>query len=199
MGFAVDVIVPMFGQQYEQWALDRAIPSAHAQTLAPAAVIGCVGRNPADARNNGAAAGVSEWLCFLDADDELAPRYLEAMSAGTADVRGPATEFHKVTGVEGPLLVPVRDLERMNYLVIGSLVRRDLFERVGGFKDWPVHEDYCLWYRCARAGATFEQLEGAVYRVHERPTSRNRKSLTYKRAIDARIRRAAQLAEEGNR
>lgn len=189
----VDVVVPVFGHaRYEKWAAERALPSIERQTVPPDSVTICEGKNVAEARNAGAAEGAAEWLCFVDADDEISETYFQHLLDGTCDLRGPATIFVKPTGVEGPLLVPARDLEDSNYLVIGTLVRRALFEEVGGFRDWPVHEDYCLWLRCARAGASIEQIAEAVYTVHERQGSRNRmKSLSYKRGVDARIRRSA--------
>lgn len=187
----VDVIVPVFGPaRYRVWAEERALPSIRAQTVQPEQIIVIDGVNPADARNNGAALAEAEFLLFVDADDEISETYVAAMLGGTCDLRGPATTFHKRTGIEGPLLVPARDLEDSNYLVIGTLVRRALFEQVGGFRDWPVHEDYDLWLRCARAGASIEQIEEAVYVVHEHVGSRNRKALSYKRGVDARIRRS---------
>lgn len=188
----VDVIVPAFGPpEYRRWALTRSLPSIERQTVAPDSVIvvddaaGIV-----EARNKGAARGEAEWLLFVDADDEISETYVSAMLGGTCDLRGPATTFIKRGGtvVEGPLLVPARDLEDSNYLVIGTMLPRVLFEQVGGFRSWPVHEDYDLWLRCARAGASIEQIEEAVYTVHERPGSRNRKPLSYKRRIDDQIR-----------
>lgn len=189
--FDVAVIVPVFGAPlYREFAETRALPSIERQTYRPVQVIQPTGSDVAAARNFGAQFAHTEWLCFLDADDELDETYLEHMSRGTADLRGPATTFHKPTGVEGPLLVPARDLEDSNYLVIGTLIRKALFDEVGGFRDWPIHEDYDLWLRCARAGASIEQIEGAVYHVHERVRSRNAKSLSYKRGIDRRIQRS---------
>lgn len=189
----VDVVVPIFGPpRYLRFAQERALPSIEAQSVKPDSVTICAGPNVAEARNTGAADGHAEWLLFVDADDEISETYIQHLLDGSCDLRGPATVFVKPTGVEGPLLVPARDLEDSNYLVIGTLVRRALFEQVGGFRDWPVHEDYDLWLRCARAGASIEQIEEAVYTVHERQGSRNRtKSLSYKRGIDARIRRSS--------
>jgi hypothetical protein len=58
--------------------------------------------------------------------------------------------------------------------VIGTCARAELLRSVGGFMDWPVYEDWCLWWRCVRAGATVEAIPDAVYRAYVRPDSRNR-------------------------
>lgn len=126
------------------------------------------------ARNTGAAQADTEWLCFLDADDELDPGYLDAMDDGSEDLRGPSVVYVRNGRPQPPKLWPACDLVDGNYLVIGTLVRKDLFIEVGGFRDWPLYEDWCLWQRCVLAGATVEQIPAAVYRAHVRTKSRNR-------------------------
>lgn len=177
--FTVSVIVPIFGDdKYNAWAAERAIPSVLNQgTSIPIEIISPAGANVADARNNGAADARGVWLCFLDADDELEPGYFDAMKRGTADLRGPACVFVRPGGRrDGPMLVPARPLEDSNYLVIGTLIRREMFHAAGGFDpQWKAHEDYDLWLRCERrCAASIEQIEEAVYVVYERPAGRNR-------------------------
>ena len=60
----------------------------------------------------------------------------------------------------------------MNECVIGTLVERDLFLKVGGFRDLPSLEDYDLWLRCVKAGAVIHHVPDAVYRASIRPGSR---------------------------
>lgn len=169
----VTVIVATFGDRHwAELAEERAIPSAVDQATK---VINPHGQSLAAARNMGARLATTEWLCFLDADDELAPGYFDAMAAGTADLRGPAVEYIKPGRDRGKLKVwPVVDLADGNYLVIGTLVRREMFLAVGGFLSWPIYEDWCLWQRCEIAGASIEVLPDAVYRAHVRVDSRNR-------------------------
>jgi hypothetical protein len=77
-----------------------------------------------------------------------------------------------------------------NWLVIGALARAELLRQIGGWRDWPVYEDWDLWLRCHLAGASIEAIPAAVYRAHVRPDSRNRAApleqrLTTHRAIEA--------------
>ena len=60
----------------------------------------------AEARNKGAEAATGDWLCFLDADDSLAPGYLEAMRAALPSGDGrwllaPAVSFVGRRGAAG--------------------------------------------------------------------------------------------------
>ena len=54
------------------------------------------------------------------------------------------------------------------------MVRRSLFEEVGGFREGMRSlEDRDLWIRCQLAGGTLGTAPDAIYRVHVRPASRN--------------------------
>jgi glycosyltransferase involved in cell wall biosynthesis len=151
-------------------ARERALPSALAQGQA----MHVHGVSLADARNAGALLADTEWLCFLDADDELEPGYMEAMAHTSTDLRGPAVRYVRPGGrMAAPKLWPWQDLRDGNFLVIGTLIRRELFLRVGCFNEWPLYEDWDLWQRCWRAGASISTVPEAVYRAHQRPRSRN--------------------------
>ena len=133
----------------------------------------------ASARNNAAARAEGDWLCFLDADDALGPRYLEPMEAALARREGrflltPAVSYGKGKAQQRARIMPRVDLRHGNYLVIGTLVQREVFEEVGGFKDWPLYEDYDFFARCWIAGAEVVEVPGAVYRASVRVGSRNR-------------------------
>jgi GT2 family glycosyltransferase len=134
-----------------------------------------MGPTVSQARNIGALHVGADWLIFLDADDELDPRYVEEMLAGEGDIRQPST-LGVINGVEDdyPVLIPPGpNFMAKNHLIIGCMVRRDLFIAAGGFRDLPVLEDWDLWIRLRLAGATVGQCPKAVYRVHVRPNSRN--------------------------
>jgi glycosyltransferase involved in cell wall biosynthesis len=177
----------------------RAIPSVEALGLDPV-VAHLPGGTVAEARNYGLDQVTTEWVCFLDADDELELGYVEAMAAGAADVRAPAVRYvpwHATLAYRradrGRAAVVPRVVGREhanhaceaeclaygNWLVIGSVVRTELVRDVGGFEEWPVYEDYALWARIWRqTEATFEAVPEAVYRAHVRQSSRNRSALS---------------------
>jgi GT2 family glycosyltransferase len=172
----VEVIVPTFGDKYLWSALvDRAVVSVMRQTV-KTKVWRSHEADLSTARNAGAWAAASEWLIFLDADDELDPRYVECMLKGTGDIRQPST-LGIVNGVEDdyPVLIPLKqNLLHGNHLVIGSMVRRSLLLEVGGFRELPILEDWDCWIRLWLAGAEIGTAPDAVYRVHVREGSRNK-------------------------
>lgn len=171
----VTVIIPLFGNA-EPWIdlAARAVASVVHQTEQPYELVVSVGETLQEARNRPGLRASTEWLCFLDADDELDGNYIGAMLAGEGDIRQPST-LGIVDGVEDdyPVLIPPRPLEVSNYIVIGAFVRAELFQRVGGFRDYEAFEDWDLWRRCQAAGGTVKPVPAAVYRVHVRPNSRN--------------------------
>jgi GT2 family glycosyltransferase len=63
-----------------------------------------------------------------------------------------------------------------NWLVIGTMIHRDLFTEVGGFPDYPHgFEDFALWSKCYRAGASVVKVPDAVYRYFHNPQSAHKK------------------------
>jgi GT2 family glycosyltransferase len=138
-----------------------------------------------EARNNAAASlqlldDDIEWLCFLDADDELDAGYIAAMATATERLEGdwllqPATLGVYADGREDtrPVVIPTKPLLDGNYLVISTLIRRSQFERLGGFRDWPCYEDWDLWIRAHLDGARIRQVPAAILRVHVNETGRN--------------------------
>lgn len=177
----VSVLVSTFGPvEWKRTAQERAIPSAEAQ--APYEVLHVHGRSLHEARNEAAERASGDWLCFLDADDELEAGFLEAMRAaapaGGNALLTPAVRYIRGTSrrlsATRPRIWPAKDLREGNWLVIGTLLERALFHQVGGFRDWPLYEDYDLWARCWIAGATIVEVPDAVYVAHVDARSRNR-------------------------
>jgi glycosyltransferase involved in cell wall biosynthesis len=137
-----------------------------------------------EARNLGLKYAQTEFVIFLDADDELSPDYVDVLMSGAADVRVPSVSYIQPSGVPSAPAVPkvfghVHECEAPclalgNYIVIGAMMRTEKVRAVGGFHDWPVYEDWDLFARMWQAGATFETISKAVYHEHSRVGSRNK-------------------------
>ena len=155
------------------------------------------GTTLAQARNAALAQVTTEYVVHLDADDQIAAGYLEALLAGTADLRAPSVRYVRGARARTAVMPRVAGhhhactgecLPEGNWLVVGALARADLLRAVGGWEEWPLYEDWALWLRCWKAGATVEAIPAAVYVAEARPGSRNRApDIAYKNRVHAEI------------
>lgn len=177
----VTIVIASYGdRRWLELAAGRAYESAVAQGVP---VIVVHGLTLHDARNAGLDQVVTTFVVHLDADDELAPGYLKMLSRGTADIRVPAVSYvvngrrrpphiPKVAGHRRPCVAAC--LEQGNWIVCGAMVRTELVRSVGRWEPFEWSEDWALWARCYRAGATIEAIPAAIYIAHVRLDSRNR-------------------------
>lgn len=178
----ISCVIASYGaHRWRQLALDRALPSTDGQGFHEVVVRHDDSATLAQTRNAAAHAATGEWLLFLDADDELASGFGQAMSEAikAEPANGLLLFTPAVCYTQGRRRPPARvwpriDLRDGNYLVIGTLISRDLFETVGGFHEWKLYEDWCLWQRASRQGAEVVEVPDAVYVAHVDPRSRNR-------------------------
>jgi GT2 family glycosyltransferase len=176
---SVGIIVATFGDLEEWQSLaDRALASVRNQSVPVQKLVHVHSDTLSNARNVAAAkAEDCEWLIFLDADDELDENYVMYMLAGEGDIRQPSTLGVHADGHEDdfPVLIPPHNGGFLvgNNLVIGSMMRRDYFLKVGGFRDLPCLEDWDLFIRMRLEGARVRTCPNAIYRVHVNPNSRN--------------------------
>ncbi len=131
------------------------------------------------ARNRGWRSSGSKWVAFLDDDDRFKAGKLAAVRAAIearpeVDVVYHAAWIRMVNeGVGyrtapkdlGSAADPYRDLLIGNYLGGTPMVtvRRSLLAQVGGFDEsLPSMQDYDLWLRLARDGATFHYVDDVL-------------------------------------
>ncbi len=169
----VAVIVGTFGD--ESW-IERsrtALESAKKQN--PAELLGVHASTLAQARNEGAARTSAEWLCFLDADDQLEPGYLEAMAEAERPdaLLAPAVRYVQDDFIGAAMVLSDRDIARVNPCVIGTLIRRDRFFEVGQFWEERAWEDWSLFRRAWLLGDTVHHVPAAIYRANVNPNGRN--------------------------
>ena len=112
---------------------------------------------PASARNHAAQLASGDWLGFLDADDRWLPRKLEnQLTLATSDDIAIIQTLMGGARVQIPQEITFSQLWETNLVRTSSvLIRRSVFERLGGFNEDPQlisSEDYHLWQRVAAAG-----------------------------------------------
>lgn len=164
----------------------RALPSAMAQDAHEVLIDHDPDGTIASVRNGLASRATGEWLLYLDADDELAPGFLTAMeraNRGTTFYKEkhvlytPAVSYVTKGRIRPPIFPTGTDLSKNNFLVVGTLVERDLFLQVGGFSDYPHgFEDWSLWAKCWKAGAKITQVRRAIYIAYINPDSKHRRA-----------------------
>lgn len=167
---------------------DATVALAEAASPAPR-VLRAERRGPAAARNQGAAAAGAPVLAFVDADCAPTPAWLER---GLAALEGADL-------VQGAVLPrpdrPVGPFDRSLWVTQRSslfesanlLVRRDLFERLGGFESWlgqetgkELGEDVWFGWRARRAGARIAFCPDAL--VHHEVFARGPSAYAAERA-----------------
>ena len=177
----ISVIVATYGDpSWAQMAEIRAVASLDEQDMDEFVTLHQLTGTRATSLNDGADQATGDWLLFLDADDELAPGYVGAMR------RALEREHEDAHALLTPAVQKIMkgrpgqpsffdrgiSLRDDNWLVIGTLIHKDLFHRVGGFPDYPHgFEDFALWSKCYRVGARVVKVPDAVYRYHWNPQS----------------------------
>lgn len=139
-------------------------------------------------RNLGISQALGKYICCLDADDKLAPTYIEKaayiLESSQVDVVSAAQQcFGMDNSTYWVLARPsLEDLLSNNNVLTCAVFRRDLWERSGGFRDTDtditghVHEDWSYWVRLAALGARFYNMSRdpmLLYRVHSISLSRS--------------------------
>ena len=143
-------------------------------------------------RNTGISHARGKYICCLDADDRLAPTYIEkavfVLDQGY-DVVSPALRFFgKRSDVWTPHEKPTLDmLLEGNQVVTCALFRKALWKKAGGYRDsnpatGHLHEDWLFWVRLAALGARFLNIREPLfhYRSHEGTLSNSESVLEHR-------------------
>jgi glycosyltransferase involved in cell wall biosynthesis len=161
--------------------LRRALGSVHQQTLPPDEIVIEVDterRGAAANRNRAVKRATSEWVAFLDDDDEFLPHHLERLVAHQAETGADLVYpwFEIVDGWDplGREGVPfdAAAMQYANYIPITVLVRRELVLDAGGFQNrsdgigGATWEDWNLWLALLERGAVFSHLPERTWRWH---------------------------------
>lgn len=185
----VDVVIPTILPRTE--LLARAVRSCEAQTTQPNKVITVLDEHwegPSQTRNRGLADVESEFVAFLDDDDELLPFHLEVCLMYAEDLdadlvypmftREDRYNPFRVDGAS-PFGRPFDDRLRRaiesenNFIPVTVLIRTEVVRAVGGFPlrnsdEWPHHanEDWGLWRKLLAVGAVFAHAPHVTWTWH---------------------------------
>lgn len=131
-----------------------------------------------DNRNHGIEHARGKYICCLDADDMLAPTYLQKAvflaETGGFDLVFPSVQCFGRSQDRWLVQDPtVQSCAAENGISTVALFRRELWSRVGGFRDFGsgadyLYEDWDFWLRTLAAGARAKSIREMLmlYRVH---------------------------------
>jgi len=170
----VTVCVPSIAPRGQMLA--RAIASVGAQTRPADGIAVAIDHDHSGAaavRNRAWRMADTEFVAFLDDDDELLPHHLEHLLAVQAETGADLVyPWHRIIGPDGRTKADLlagqgiefdpAELEDRNFIPVTILVRRALLEAVDGFPQpeserWPHKdcEDWGCWKALRDAGAKF--------------------------------------------
>jgi hypothetical protein len=167
---------------------ERAVASVHAQTLPPSSIAVALDvdrEGAAVTRNKALALVKTEWVAFLDSDDELLPDHLK-LCARYATLSGVDVVYpgYECVGGEDPVNcfgIPFDAslLKRRNFIPVTVLARTGSVLAAGGFQDRPDEngdpcEDWGLWLSMLDNGAKFGHLPQKTWRWHLGDTTKGR-------------------------
>ena len=164
----VSVIVPSLPERWH--SLHRLLGQIAEQSHAPVEVLVGVDyqrEGPHRVRNRLVRAATSEFVAFIDDDDEITPNHLELLAAHALghDVIWSLCEVKGREWSPDHRCPPHLMLQHFNSIPMTSLVRRSLFLEVGGFID-DKQEDWRLWQALEAAGASFRCVHDITWTYH---------------------------------
>ena len=184
----ISALICTFGTaKWEHLARTRALPSVDGQGFHEVIVLHLPDATLAQVRNAAAEQATGDHLCFIDGDDLLQPGFHGQVqrAGGGKDgahlftpsvqyVRGEGSGQRRGERTWPAKIWPEIDIHDGNWMIIGTVVPRDLFLEVGGFREYAWSEDWAVWAMCMEAGAVPVKVPEAVYVAHVNHKSRNR-------------------------
>lgn len=154
----------------------------------------------AKARDVGVKMSSGKLLLFVDADDKLAPDFIEQCGRviGDSDIAYPNVlkfgnvEINKLVDAPKevtPEYVIGKGESREFGLVVTSMIKREMYDELEGFRELPIFEDWDFWIRAMFNGYTFARANTLLHYRQNFPTdsSRNRNSTELKAKIREQI------------
>lgn len=122
------------------------------------------------ARDMGVRMSKGSLLLFVDADDKLAPDFIEqcGLVIKTADIVYPDLllfgQVRQNQRVSNPQKLKATDLlaHKMS-IPVTSMMRRGVYESLRGFRNLPIFEDWDFWIRAMAEGFRFKRANTLLY------------------------------------
>lgn len=148
----------------------------------------------AKARDIGVRMSSGKLLLFVDADDRLAPDFIEQCGKviDECDIAYPNVlrfgdiEINELA--ESPkAITPEYIIGKKCGLVVTSMMHRGVYDILGGFNQLPIFEDWDFWIRAIHHGYTFKKANTLLWYRQNGRTSRNKMPKELKTSTHAKI------------
>lgn len=145
-------------------------------------------RGVSRARDTGFRFSTGKLILFIDGDDKLFPDFIERMVPNLVDADITYPNWFLANGVENELVEVAEtiDLRKKNSVLISSMMRREVYEKLGGFRDLPIYEDWDFWLRAEKEGFKFKKANTSLW-YRQTANSRNRRSKSFRQSVFNKI------------
>lgn len=157
----------------------------------------------ARARDIGVRMSKSKLLLFVDADDKLAPDFIQQCGRHILKASIVYPNMLYFGNVERNKLYESPSKITAKYLMgkeinipVTSMIWKDMYEKLGGFKDLPVFEDWDFWLRAMCNGYTFKRANTILW-YRQSSSSRNKQSLELRHDTHAKITAPYKVSGKG--
>jgi teichuronic acid biosynthesis glycosyltransferase TuaG len=137
------------------------------------------------------------FIMFLDGDDKIAPDYIEKGIRANADiVYSDVLTWFEYEGTKSqkdnklykpPSRMTVAKMWKHCQILVSSIMTRKVYDDIGGFRNFPIFEDWDFWLRCMARGYKFKKFNSLFY-YRQSQNTRNQKPKDYRRKIADKIK-----------
>lgn len=155
-------------------------------------------------RDQGVKISTGDYLLFVDADDVLPENYIREMEMlmkwKKVDIVYPSALLWSKWGTEKPLengwfeapeKITFKEMIKQNYILVSSLMRREVYDKVGGFDpNLDMFEDWYFFLKALILKFKFKRV-GTFLKYRQRVLSRNHINTEHKQRITDLIKEMA--------
>lgn len=161
-------------------------PHAHRDALS---IVSPKNLGVAKARDLGVRMSTGKLLLFLDADDKIAPDFIQQCGKVIMNCDIAYTNFLMFGDIDRNHLIetpekfgPEHIYPKKCYIRVTSMMWRTVYDSLGGFRDMDVFEDWDFWLRAMCNGYTFKKANTLLW-YRQNMKSRNRVSSDLKSKV----------------